>query len=69
MHKGLERNISQYSHYKGEDKMTRMDIKKELLDLEIKLHDARIDLQSIEKIKKELTAVCKQIATLREAIK
>lgn len=49
--------------------MNRMDIKKELLDLEIKLHDARIDLQSIEEIKKELTAVCKQIATLREAIK
>jgi hypothetical protein len=49
--------------------MTRLDIKKELLSIEIYLHDVRIELQSIEEIKKELSRVCKYIAQLREDIK
>ena len=49
--------------------MTTLDIKKELLSVEIYLHDIRIELQSIEEIKKELAGVCKYIAQLREDIK
>ena len=49
--------------------MNKMDIKKELLSVEIYLHDIRIELQSIEEIKKELAGVCKYIAKLREEIK
>lgn len=49
--------------------MTKLDIKKELLNIEIFLHDARIELQSIEEMKKELSIVCKYIAQLREDIK
>jgi hypothetical protein len=49
--------------------MTKLDIKKELLSIEIMLHDTRIELQSIEEIKKELAGVCKYIAQLRENIK
>lgn len=49
--------------------MTKLQIKKELLNIEIFLHDARIDLQSIEEIQKELARVCKYIAQLREDIK
>lgn len=48
--------------------MTKLDIKKELLSVEIYLHDIRIDLNSIEEMKKELAGVCKYIANLRESI-
>jgi hypothetical protein len=49
--------------------MTKLDIKKELLSIEIYLHDIRIELQSIEEIKKELAGVCRYVAKLREDIK
>lgn len=49
--------------------MTKLDIKKELLSIEIYLHDIRIEIQSIEEIKKELAGVCKYVAKLREDIK
>lgn len=46
-----------------------MNIKKEMLDLEIKLHDIRIELKSVDEIKKQLAGICKDIAKLRENIK